>query len=58
MQRAAIELTQTNLGLLYEIKNAVPHPTSSVVNKGLIADNLISAGREDAFWFALVHTAS
>lgn len=56
VRRAAAELTQSSFGLLYELDNAVPYPTSGTVDRGLVVDHRMSAGREDALWFALVHT--
>lgn len=56
-RRAAIEATHANYSSLYQLDNAVPYPTTDTVDKGVWAGDLISAGREYALWFALVHAS-
>lgn len=56
-RRAAAEATHANYSSLYKLDNGVPYPTNDTVDKGVWAEELISAGREYALWFALVHAS-
>lgn len=56
-RRAAAEATHANYSSLYKLDNGVPYPTTDIVDKGVWAEELISAGREYALWFALVHAS-